>query len=137
MGNIQKNDDLLVLFKKIAATFKSLAEKIEGVIANLGGRTTKGRVMNVNSLLKMVFEGRFAAIVVIQGTSTTSHATYIIQGYGISTARFHVTKIQGGEAISHTVSTTEQAVTFSNSNKGTQAVVSVFMLDGTLPIIHQ
>ena len=132
MGNIQKNDDLLVLFKKIAATFKSLAEKIEGVIANLGGRTlTANRA--VNDDIKMVWSGRFACIVTQQGGLGVSYAAYIVQGYGVSDVRLKVTPLQRGANATYHIPATEQAVHFVDALS--EATYSVFMLQGKLPTI--
>lgn len=82
--------------------------------------------------VKMKWNGRFACLVVQQGGVTRSHATYIIQGYGVSNARLHVTKLQDGLGTSFAISSTEQAVTFADEGG---ASFSIFMLMGTLPII--
>jgi len=137
MANIRKNDNLLELFGKIARNIKASMASIAAIETNLGGRIAHVDRMPPNSAVKMVWSGRFACIVTIQGTTTATHASYLVQGYGASTARLHVARVQGGEAITHVVSSTEQAVTFANVVGGTDAVVSVMMLQGGLPRISQ
>ena len=139
MASIKKNDDLLVLFKKIAGNFKSSAAELASAIASLGGRIANldGRTLtaerNVSDDIKMVWSGRFACIVTCQGGLGVSYASYIVQGYGVSSVRLQVTPLQKGANATYNISSTEQAVFFNDLLSGT--TYSVFMLQGKLPTI--
>jgi len=109
-----------------------LRNAIDEQNTNLGNRAIVTDIVSARSI-KMLFAGRFASLVTIQGTSTAMHASYIVQGYRETNARFHVTRLHGGDGISHAISNVEQAVTFALATPG--VFCSVFMLQGSLPKI--
>ena len=99
-------------------------------LTNLGGKYTKFGIGN-NSSLHINFSGNFSAIVSAIGNDGISYGVFFVQGYGIGSARIHLTKIQAGAAIACSVMEDRESIIITNSSVA--VIISVFMLYGSLP----
>lgn len=87
-----------------------------------------------SSAIALTFIGKFSSLVTLNGSNTDAYGTYMLQGYGSSTLRFHVTALQKGEAINHVIDNNLEKITF-NVSTGTRWRYSILMLQGDLPVI--
>jgi hypothetical protein len=90
--------------------------------------------LEVNTPLKLTFSGRITALVTVNGPGSQAYATYLIQGYGVSSERLHVTTLHAGNHINFEISSTEEAVTITAGGDNSVSV-GIFMLYGNMPAI--
>lgn len=86
------------------------------------------------STISLLFSGKFSALVTLNGSNSDAYGTYMLQGYGNATLRFHTAIIQKGGAINHIIDESLEKITF-NISTGTRWRYSVLMFQGDLPII--
>lgn len=72
------------------------------------------RFLEVEGLLnaKYVTEGVFCMLITCNGRSGSAYATYLVQGYGATAARIHVTPLHAGSGVfTHKILDTETGIT--------------------------
>lgn len=84
--------------------------------------------------IALTFTGKFSALVTLNGSNSDTYGTYMLQGYGNTALRFHVTILQKGETINHVIDDNLEKITF-NISVGTRWRYSILMLQGDLPVI--
>lgn len=70
----------------------------------------------------------------LNGSNSDAYGTYILQGYGNASLRFHATALQKSGAISHVIDDNLEKITF-NVSTGTRWRYSILMFQGDLPVI--
>ena len=78
---------------------------------------------------------KFCLLITCNGLSGTAYATYLVQGYGIGNARFHVTPLHTGGNYTFEISENESAIIIDS--KSGQWDCSVFAVYGLLPNIEK
>ena len=59
----------------------------------------KSQPIGANSFRYLNFSGIFSCIITVDGVNGQSFGSFIVNGYGISSARIHVTKLQAGSPV--------------------------------------
>lgn len=96
---------------------------LDGKYIEFGIGAKSGRFLN--------FFGDFTAIVSAIGNDGNSYGAFLVQGYGVVSARIHFVKLQAGTSITCYVACDRESIRINNVS--VSVIISVFMLYGSLP----
>ena len=107
---------------------------LNSALENIGGDSESTRFLEKENLLnaEFAYKGMCCLLITCNGASGNLYAVFLVQGYGATSARNHVTKIHGGAALSCVAMDNKGGVKITS---GSSWNCSVLALYGKLPTI--
>lgn len=118
----------------VTSDIQEQINSLNSTLENIGGDSESTRFLEKENLLnaEFAYTGMCCLLITCNGASGNLYAVFLVQGYGATSVRNHVTKIHGGTALSCVAMDDKAGVKITS---GASWNCSVLALYGKLPTI--